>query len=57
MVQPFGAHIFRYARNGDTNIIRAMFDLGTAKPSDTTPDGASLLSVRELPMGVAESHY
>lgn len=47
-ILPFSAEVFRYARNGDLNIIRSMFDMRKATPTDTTPDGASLLNVRDF---------
>jgi hypothetical protein len=45
-ILPSSAQVFRYARNGDVSIIRSMFLLRKATPTDTTPDGASLLNVR-----------
>ncbi|USP79462.1 hypothetical protein yc1106_06736 [Curvularia clavata] len=44
-ILPFSAQVFRYACDGNTNTIRSMFLSRKATPTDTTPDGASLLNI------------
>ena len=45
LVLPPHSQIFQHTRNGDLRTIKSMFQLHRATPSDTTPDGVSLLHV------------